>query len=130
MKSITPHAYADQLSESIQRAQKFFNEALILAKSGRPPDEWPEPLIQVYAQAVHPRHAASLPLIGREIAKGLLLHRYFYASRITVESLPTWITVRAGHRDPSLEHAAERLRHRLMSALRRGLVPRGLRGKT
>ena len=83
-----------------------------------PPDQWPEPLRQIFTQACVPNvrsHLPVRPVLGLEHAKGLRLAGVFWPGRTTLERLPKWITEAASlrRRNPELEILAEHTRQHL-----------------
>ena len=83
-----------------------------------PPDQWPEPLRQIFAQAclAHVRsHLPVRPVLGIEHAKGLRLSGVFWPGCTTLERLPQWITDAASlrQRKKDLEILAEHTRQHL-----------------
>ncbi len=84
-----------------------------------PPNQWPEPLRQIFAQAclAHVRsNLAVRPVLGLEHAKGLRLAGRMWAGCTTLERLPLWVreTASAKHRNPDLEILAEHTRQHLV----------------
>ena len=83
-----------------------------------PPDKWPEPLRQIFAQAclAHVRsNPAVRPVLGLEHAKGLRLAGRMWTGCTTLERLPLWVrkAASAKHRNPDLEILAEHTRQHL-----------------
>jgi hypothetical protein len=83
-----------------------------------PPNQWPEPLRQIFAQAclAHVRsNLAVRPVLGLEHAKGLRLAGRMWAGCTTLERLPLWVreAASAKHRNPDLEILAEHTRQHL-----------------
>lgn len=95
--------------------------AMIELSRLNPPELWPEPYRQIFAQAVLPacsrldRHGQRS--IGVEHAKGLSLLRHFYfVKRTTLDRIPLWI-VRAECK-PELNRSAENVRQNLSRRIR------------
>ena len=89
-----------------------------------PPDQWPEPLRQIFAQACVPHvrsHLPVRPVLGIEHAKGLRLVGLFWSGRTTIERLPEWVTEAASlrHRNPDMEILAEHTRQHLSHEISR-----------
>jgi hypothetical protein len=83
-----------------------------------PPEQWPEPLRQIFAQACLARVRSRLPvrtMPGLEHAKGLRLAGRMWIGCTTFERLPLWVreAASAEHRNPDLEVLAEHTRHHL-----------------
>lgn len=102
----------------MDQEQRILDEMICLLRTIPDPQEWPEPYRQIFAQAILPflRYPpGSIPRLGREHAKGLLLMAMVYGGRAVVERIPAWIlrAARKGSRDPELERTAERVRHNL-----------------
>lgn len=83
-----------------------------------PPNRWPEPLRQIFAQACVPHvrsHLSVRPILGLEHAKGLRLAGLFWQGCTTLERLPEWVTEAASlrRRNSDLEILAEHTRQHL-----------------
>lgn len=107
------------LAHTISNEERTIDSMLDQVGGGVLPDQWPPLLRQVFAQAALPRSQSApgrLPGLTLEHAKGLKLYRYFYPGRLTIESLPQWIT--GSERDPCLERSAERARHNLVRRIK------------
>jgi len=89
-----------------------------------PPDHWPEPLRQIFAQAclahVCPRFPIR-PVLGLEHAKGLRLAGAVWPGCTTLERLPQWVREAASvqRRNPDLEILAEHTRQHLTHEVRK-----------
>ena len=112
------------MSEEIHKRDQALTAMIDLWQSGARPEGWPEPLIQIFAQACVPfvrLRGNYLPTPGLEHAKGLLLTGLFWPGHTTFERVPDWIIARTGpgRRDPSLETLAEHTRQHLRVSIRR-----------
>ena len=92
------------------------------------PEQWPEPLRQIFAQACLPHVQSRMkvrPVLGIEHAKGLRLAGRIWLGCTTIERLPQWIHEAAlpKNRDSDLEILAEHVRHHLLHEVyrRRGV---------
>ena len=82
------------------------------------PDQWPEPLRQIFAQACLAYIRSRLPVrpvLGIEHAKGLRLAGKMWPGCTTLERLPQWVreAASARSRNPELEILAEHTRQHL-----------------
>ena len=107
---------------TISDRDTVLNAMLDECAKGLAPEEWPEPLRQIFAQACWP-HVISrtrwIPTLGVEHAKGLLLAGHFWRGATTYERLPGWVRLAAAksRRIPDYETLAEHVRQHLLGAL-------------
>ncbi len=93
------------------------------------PEQWTEPLRQIFAQACLP-HVQSRTGVrhtsGIEHDKGLRLAWHIWLGCTTMETLPGWILESASvaNRNPELEVLAEHVRHHLSNEISRRIHAR------
>ena len=110
--------------DGIEDRDKTIREMADLLDEQLSPEQWTEPLRQIFAQACLPHVQSRMkvrPVLGIEHAKGLRLAGRIWLGCTTIERLPQWIHEAAlpKNRDSDLEILAEHVRHHLSNEISR-----------